>query len=219
MRGPPFRTPGRPSKNVAASLSDRVLDVAREVFAVRGIAAASMEEIAAAGGFSKHTVYRRYPSKLALVGEVLERDLTRQQAAMLETLAAGGGGLVGLRALARAMFDHARDPTNQALMSAILMDGPLAEGLRRRTASSLAALQEPVVQAMLTAREEAAIPRCDPHRAADTLANLAMGSGIRLGVTGDLDPAAADLRFANCWLSFLRYLDGSPEPEGNGIAL
>ncbi len=62
----------------------RILDAARDVLAESG-ADASMEEIAARAGVGVGTVYRRFASKDALIGELL-------QLAVEEILACGRPG-------------------------------------------------------------------------------------------------------------------------------
>jgi AcrR family transcriptional regulator len=49
----------------------RILESAAELIGHRGIQALSMEELATAAGVSRATVYRLYPSKAALFGEIV----------------------------------------------------------------------------------------------------------------------------------------------------
>ncbi|MEV6347628.1 TetR/AcrR family transcriptional regulator [Actinoplanes sp. NPDC051851] len=53
---------------------ERVLTAAEQVFAARGLDA-SLEEVAAAAGVGVGTVYRRFPSKAALLEAVFERGI------------------------------------------------------------------------------------------------------------------------------------------------
>jgi AcrR family transcriptional regulator len=66
---------GRPTRERAAAMNDLLLDEARALFARRGVAGTSMEEIAAALGWSKHTLYHRYAGKMALLEAVVARDM------------------------------------------------------------------------------------------------------------------------------------------------
>jgi TetR/AcrR family transcriptional repressor of mexJK operon len=51
--------------------SRRLIDVARSLFVVKGYAATSMDEVAAAARMSKTTLYTRYPSKAELFAAVI----------------------------------------------------------------------------------------------------------------------------------------------------
>jgi AcrR family transcriptional regulator len=53
------------------SARERILEAAAELIGQRGIQALSMEELATAAGVSRATVYRLYPSKAALFGEIV----------------------------------------------------------------------------------------------------------------------------------------------------
>ena len=63
---------GRPTKEEAAETSTRIIDAAAQLFAAQGFAATSMEQVASACNAGKDTIYRRFPSKLALFGAVVE---------------------------------------------------------------------------------------------------------------------------------------------------
>ncbi len=54
-------------------MSDRILDAAREVFETYGVRRANVDDIARRAGLSRSTLYRRYPSKEALLEAVLLR--------------------------------------------------------------------------------------------------------------------------------------------------
>ncbi|MFE9094263.1 TetR/AcrR family transcriptional regulator [Streptomyces sp. NPDC007264] len=64
------RRRGRPR---SADTDQAILDAAREVLLREGYAGLSMEKVAAEAGVGKPTVYRRWPSKAALVGDVARR--------------------------------------------------------------------------------------------------------------------------------------------------
>jgi AcrR family transcriptional regulator len=78
------RTAGRPTREQAQHIDDIILTGAREAFCCRGIEGTSMEEIALSVGVSKHTIYRRYAGKMALLDAVVSRDLERLSRAVLD---------------------------------------------------------------------------------------------------------------------------------------
>ena len=64
---------GRPSREEAARLADRILAAATTLFLAEGYGATSIEQVARAAGISKRTFYARYPDKAALFAAVLHR--------------------------------------------------------------------------------------------------------------------------------------------------
>jgi AcrR family transcriptional regulator len=66
---------GRPPRELAGEVDSRILDAAREVFFERGLAGASMDEIAGRARAGKPTVYIRFPTKGALFTAVMMRSL------------------------------------------------------------------------------------------------------------------------------------------------
>jgi AcrR family transcriptional regulator len=67
---------------------DRLLDAAATVFAERGLAAASLDEVASQAGYTKGAIYSNFASKTDLVIALLERRIAAQS----EVLAARFGG-------------------------------------------------------------------------------------------------------------------------------
>ena len=65
---------GRPPKELAGEVEQRILDAARNVFLQRGFEGASIDEIAKAARSGKPTIYARFPDKRALFTAVM-RDM------------------------------------------------------------------------------------------------------------------------------------------------
>jgi AcrR family transcriptional regulator len=62
---------GRPPRELAGEVDARILDAARRVFLERGLAGASMDEIARLASAGKPTIYARFASKEALFTAVV----------------------------------------------------------------------------------------------------------------------------------------------------
>jgi AcrR family transcriptional regulator len=71
---PPIRS-GRPPRKFAGEVETRILDAARRVFLERGLAGASVDEIAALARAGKPTIYARFPNKQALFAAVVMRNV------------------------------------------------------------------------------------------------------------------------------------------------
>jgi AcrR family transcriptional regulator len=68
---------------------DALLAAARHVFAQRGFAGASLEEIAETAGFTRGAIYKNFANKEELFFEVFERGIERQLDAFTEAYAGG----------------------------------------------------------------------------------------------------------------------------------
>jgi AcrR family transcriptional regulator len=66
---------GRPPKQLAGEVDERILDAARQVFLERGFEGASIDEIAEVARSGKPTIYARFRDKRALFIEVVTRDI------------------------------------------------------------------------------------------------------------------------------------------------
>jgi TetR/AcrR family transcriptional regulator, mexJK operon transcriptional repressor len=73
------RRGGRPSRNAALQLNDRILDVATELFLAQGYGLTTIEALARRAGISKRTFYHRFADKAVLFGAVVHRILQRMR--------------------------------------------------------------------------------------------------------------------------------------------
>lgn len=139
---------GRPTRERAAAMADLLLDEARALFARRGVAGTSMEEIAAALGWSKHTLYHRYAGKMALLEAVVARDMAQFARILAEAGAGAATPMQRLEAMARAYFALSATPSYAALYAAIMLEAASSPDLRQRlmqwSGESLAPLREAV---------------------------------------------------------------------------
>ncbi|SFU22924.1 TetR/AcrR family transcriptional regulator [Mesorhizobium sp. YR577] len=95
---------GRPSKQAVKELNRRILDTAAGLFASQGFAATSMEQVAAACGAGKDTIYRRYPSKTALFKALMDGLQSQVLGELDEIMSAGGTSSQRLRRFARTLL-------------------------------------------------------------------------------------------------------------------
>jgi AcrR family transcriptional regulator len=73
--GSPAVRTGRPPREFAGEVDQRILDAARRVFLERGLAGASIDEIAAIARAGKPTIYARYSDKEALFAAVVMHNV------------------------------------------------------------------------------------------------------------------------------------------------
>lgn len=115
---------GRPRRELAGEVEERILDAAGRVFLERGFEGASVDEIAEVARAGKPTIYARFPGKEALFAAVVLRKVRHVGA--LETIAETAGPIeTRLTALAGALLNKAL-----ALETVALMRSTIAEARR-----------------------------------------------------------------------------------------
>jgi TetR/AcrR family transcriptional repressor of mexJK operon len=145
----PPRRGGRPSREEAALLSERILDVATELFLAEGYGATSIEAVAQRARISKRTFYHRFPDKAALFAAVVSRIIQGLRPPAGAPLYEGGCLDEILRRLARLMLRAALAPMALALNRLIVAEAQrfpelaaiaVREGSRAEVAAQIAAM-------------------------------------------------------------------------------
>ena len=80
---------GRPPRELAGEVDERILEAARKVFLERGFEGASVEEIAEAARSGKPTIYARYSNKQALFAAAYASALAARTARLASHTPAG----------------------------------------------------------------------------------------------------------------------------------
>jgi AcrR family transcriptional regulator len=81
---------GRPPRALAGEVDDRILETAQRVFLERGLAGASIDEIARLARAGKPTIYARFPTKEALFSAVVMRNAANVRARFESQVPAAG---------------------------------------------------------------------------------------------------------------------------------
>jgi AcrR family transcriptional regulator len=178
-------------KQQAEANQQRLLDAALEVFTARGFHGATLEQIAAAAGFTTGVVYSRFASKADLFLALLERTI-EQRVAELQRLGRAEVGEVGA-AIARSWWGRVRKrPEWMLLVIEFRVHAARDPELNARYAALHArhvqALAEAMVHDLGRAGQSAAEPPVDAARMA-----LALGSGLVLEHWAMGDEAIGDL--------------------------
>src|SRR5579875_781519 len=119
------------------STRQRVLDVALDQVGRRGLAGLSMDELAAAAGVSRATLYRLFPGKPALFGELIRAFSPWEPVADVIAAMPGGHPDAVLPAVAQAIAGAVPDRAGLLLrmVSELLQGDPdTAEGMRQSMA-------------------------------------------------------------------------------------
>ncbi len=80
---------GRPPRELAGEVEERILDAARKVFLDRGFEGASIEEIADVARSGKPTIYARFRDKKALFTAAVTRYVVAKQSRLMNFSASG----------------------------------------------------------------------------------------------------------------------------------
>jgi AcrR family transcriptional regulator len=107
---------GRPPKELAGEVDDRILEAARKVFVERGFEGASIEEIAEAARAGKPTIYARFGDKRALFTTVVTRDIVSRITQFKGEVPTGATIEGRLASLAAATVHWTLDTDRMALM-------------------------------------------------------------------------------------------------------
>ncbi len=144
---PAGRYPPRQRRLSRAETRQRVLEAAAHVFARQGLAAASLEEVAAAAGFSKGAVYSNFASKDELVFALMEQEISARvesvsAAVSAETTLEGRSREAG-RWLTEAL---SQDPEWQVLFIEFWLRAVRDPALRAQFAARRAPLRVPIAR-------------------------------------------------------------------------
>ncbi|MCS0495298.1 TetR/AcrR family transcriptional regulator [Ancylobacter sp. MQZ15Z-1] len=208
----PGRRPGgRPSKEEAERLGAKILDGARAVFGTKGIGHASLDEIASELGVSKHTIYRRYPGKAALLDAVVGRDIARFRQALVAAGEAGTEPLDKVRRIARSYvaFGTARDYA--AFYLSVNAEAAVSPSLREQLAIWSAAALEPLAEAVSVAQGTGVLRPGDSLLARDVLIDLMEGVNNRVRLAAGAIPDVERL-FEDRWQVFLAAMSTPADP-------
>lgn len=199
------RRGGRPTKEHAAAMDDQLLDGARSSFARRGIAGAALEEIAAELGVSKHTIYRRYPNKPALLEAVVKRDLDRFRQALATAAAEKTDAVNALHNVALRYFLFGTDREYSAFYLSLIAEAVVSTSLRERLAVWSGIALEPFRDAIASAQKADEIIAGDAWSICGILVDLLEGANnrVRLVATDLADDTDRRRLFDERWNVFM----------------
>jgi AcrR family transcriptional regulator len=155
-----------------------LLDAAGRVFARRGLAQASVDEVAADAGFTKGAVYANFGSKDELFLEMLDAKFALRLEEMDRALSTGEPPEAQARAAARDFVDHlAMDPEWGRLFVEAGLQASRDEAFRLKLVSRYAAMRERMAEIL---RRRAEAGGFDPGVPFDQLATMvfAMANGV-----------------------------------------
>lgn len=185
-------TAGRPTRDQASGLADRILEAAASLIAQNGYQATSIEAIAKAAGVAKRTVYSRFSGKPALLAAVLRLLVVR----LTPPLTVGLSHLalrprleaLGMHLLAYCLSDEAI-AWARVICSEMARVPELAGTVQEEAVDTLEVYTTDLLQAAIDAGE---LPQVDVAFAARAYLQLMTAPGNSLAVRGALPGSLAD---------------------------
>jgi AcrR family transcriptional regulator len=132
---------------------EMIFAAAAELFGKQGYRGTRIEDIGAAVGMTGPAVYRHFPSKEALLAELLERFVERAQRDLQTARAAGSSPRETLERIVRASVAHAVEESDLVALAEREI-AQLAPDARRRIGRRQRAILEAWVEVLCTLRPE-----------------------------------------------------------------
>ncbi len=220
------RRQGRPDQQGVEDLDRRLIETAARLFTEQGFSATSVDQVAAAAGAGKQTIYRRYPTKehlfRAVVSDHLMTAVIDAWERRMADLAAreaerSTGPLDALRRICRSALDFILEPDMVCLHRVIIAEErrfpiPMSEIERG------ALVFEGVVRRQLQAAQQAGeIPPYQSRYTEQVLIGMLVGWASKLALMGGVvvEAEERDEFFACAWNVFLNGVKAgvaAPEP-------
>jgi AcrR family transcriptional regulator len=191
----------------------RLLDAASKVFAERGLEAASIDEVAAAAGYTKGAVYSNFASKTDLVIALLERRIASQSAQYTRRFEGQAAEAMARDLLRTPAQVPATDREFLILAVEFWLHAMRDERARRLVAEQYETARG-IVADFLIASGYGESLSADGLSARDLAIVIeALGTGVALQAALDPDNVSLGL-----WAKVLATLLGLPQPESAGSA-
>jgi AcrR family transcriptional regulator len=211
------RPAGRPTRDEAAALPDRILDAAQALFLAQGFEATTLDQIAAGAGATKRTLYVKIGDKAALFAQVVRRMLD-QRRQVLNDSPAGGEAAARLVRFGEAVLAIALDPDVLRLYRLLVAEAPRFPALARLMEEQMTTGARARLAALL--RDEATQGRLllrDPALAAELLLTTIVWSPQRAVLFGG-EPWDAPRRARWVGEAVALFLDGCRARPASGTA-
>jgi AcrR family transcriptional regulator len=204
----PVRRLGRPDQQASEELVRHIVDTATRLFVGQGYAATSIEQIAAAAGSGKQTIYRRFTSKEGLFTEVINEQGRRLFEVAEASGATGSDPTGALKEACRQLFDFVLAPDtvqlHRILVAEVVRFPELGEQLLSNCLGPFKAMLKRLLQAAMDAGR---IRNVDPDFAHALLTSLLTGFPIQRALLGRepfASPDERDAYFEEGWALFIR---------------
>jgi TetR/AcrR family transcriptional regulator, mexJK operon transcriptional repressor len=186
---------GRPTREEAELLSEKIVEVAGRLMLEHGYSATSIEAIAGAAGVAKRTLYHRFPDKRDLFAAVIQRRREQFLAPVAKISAAGGDIEEQLKLIGRHILDWGLQSDSVAMKRLLAAEAERFPNLlvtfyeegRVRTIDAITAV-------IARAVDRGALDVEDAQFAAGQFLQMIMGP-VELLVSQGVSPCSGDQRY------------------------
>jgi AcrR family transcriptional regulator len=194
-----------------AATRARLLEAAAQVYARRGFAGATLDEVAGEAGFTKGAVYAHFGSKENLLLALLQEHLAGQIAEQLQLFDRERATWERPLAGSDSWMEHLREnPDPFRLFVELWSYAQRDEDLRLRLAGGLGALRATFTRFAADSSADAGLQA--PEGVNEQFANALLGLSIGLGLLELADPDSVPVPLLGVVTSiFIRALETSPE--------
>jgi AcrR family transcriptional regulator len=163
---------GRPPKELAGEVDERIFAAARKVFLARGFEGASIDDIAEEARSGKRTIYARFRDKRALFTEVVTRDILSRIAEFKADPPVGVTIEERLTSVASTLLHWGFDPDRIGLMRLAIAEAhrfpDLAADVNRRARALATELGVHLLHDLTQSDELGKLPAFAPENLATT---------------------------------------------------
>ena len=195
------RKSGRPSKEVTASIEEQLLRESRRIFARKGYANTSLDEIATILKVSKHTIYRRFHGKEALFDAIVERDIQAFRDLLEGDDTDESNAMVLLRDAARRYFEYAIVRENASFYLFVKTEAVASSRVRKKLARWSTIALDPMRKKIAAVKASGALSYLDSAETLQLLIDLLEGVADRVRSGRALD---ATTLFDTRWEVFVK---------------
>jgi AcrR family transcriptional regulator len=207
----PRRT-GRPDQLASAARVRHIVDTAARLFIEQGYAATSLEQIAAAAGAGKQTLYRRFASKTGLFHAVIARNTEQLVEVARAAESAREDPVEALKESCRLMLDFMLQPDmislHRILVAEALRFPELGEFVLE---TCMRPFDDLLKRQLATAAQARRIEIADLQRTFTLMSGLLTGWPVQLSLLGRQvfrTRAEHDAYFEDAWALFTRGVAG-----------
>lgn len=201
------RRAGRPRRAEARAIETLILDRTIDALRDARYATLSIDALAQDIGVTKQTIYRRFPSKDALIDAAIQHKMTELYAFACDGADCAEDPIAALRGFTRHMFTLLLKPENIGLSIFINHASLTDAGFALRQRHWHAMLMAPITDAIVTAQQRGLLQPDDPGCMAHVLFDLIYGPVNRSRIAPDpqvaLDGLCEDRVFAHRFGAFL----------------
>lgn len=202
------RRAGRPSRQEALAIETLILDGTINAMRDARYATMSIDALAQDIGVTKQTIYRRFPSKDALIDAAIRHRMDQLYAVAREAADMAVEPIEAVRTFARHLFDMMLQPDNVGLAIFIDHASLTDAAFARRREGWHVRLMAPMRQAIATAQRQALLDDSDIDAMTNMLFDLIHGPALRMRYNAEsrdvLEGRSADDAFAARFDVFLR---------------